>query len=689
MFGVIRRLSRRVSFPLWTAPIAMLGLCALSYGILLPRLGLYWDDWFITWYVHFLKPSIFVEVFTEDRPLLGWLYVLTTSLVGEAPLAWHVFGLFTRWLSCLALYWALRGLWPGKSVQIIAVTFLFAVYPGFSQQYIPISYSHHLIVLTLTLISLGAMNWALRFPKWFWSFFVVSLVVSGTAMFTMEYYFGLEMLRPVFLWLILSEERISEARWRLKRFGLYWAPYVLLNALFLAWRISTPTPRGDVNILDRLGADPLTAALELLGTVFQDLFKVSALAWGKVLDITGIASYSSVTILKYTLIVLGVAAFSILYLQFVQTGRQSEVFASLRSRRRWALLATFLGLYALLVAGLPFWMTGLRIMLSFTRDRFTLPMMLGTSLLLVGLIELLAHSRLQSVLFVGVLVGLGAGLHFQTALTYHKEWMLQKDFFWQLTWRAPGLQPGTVVLTSDVPFVYDSDNSLTAPLNWMYVPENASRELPYQLYNVESHLTRGLPDLEEGMRIYQGNRLTPFDGSVDQAIVVFYRPPACLKVVDPRTDQRLPDKPRYFRELLPFSKPELILPETDLPAQPPAYFFGQEPEHEWCYYFQKAELARQVGDWQKVAEIGDLTLVGKKEFYRRNVAELMPFIEGYAYTGRWDEALGLSLQAYQTWENMQLSLCDLWQRVLQTDPLDADGQGAFKQIQGLLRCAAP
>ena len=30
---------------------------------------------------------------------------------------------------------------------------------------------------------------------------------------------------------------------------------------------------------------------------------------------------------------------------------------------------------------------------------------------------------------------------------------------------------------------------------------------------------------------------------------------------------------------------------------PPAWLFGEEPPHSWCYYFERASLAAQHGDW--------------------------------------------------------------------------------------------
>ena len=124
-------------------------------------------------------------------------------------------------------------------------------------------------------------------------------------------------------------------------------------------------------------------------------------------------------------------------------------------------------------------------------------------------------------------------------------------------------------------------------------------------------------------------------------------------------------------------------------ARLPAHIFGLEPAHDWCYYFEKAELAKQEGDWQRVADLADQALSDKKKFYRRNVSELTPYIEGYARTAQWEKAVQLSLDAYNTWENMRTMVCDTWKSVTQTTQIDAQGQKAFEEIQQIVKCNFP
>ena len=149
-------------------------------------------------------------------------------------------------------------------------------------------------------------------------------------------------------------------------------------------------------------------------------------------------------------------------------------------------------------------------------------------------------------------------------------------------------------------------------------------------------------------------RHTSFKGSISQAIFILFREQSCLKLIDPEFDQSLPEKPRFYRETLPFSKPELVLSPEILTAQVPVQLLGSEPAHDWCYYFEKAELARQQGNWQEIARIGDQALAVGKRFYRNNVAELVPFIEGYARVGQWEKAKKYSLEAFKSWQNTRI-----------------------------------
>jgi hypothetical protein len=76
-----------------------------------------------------------------------------------------------------------------------------------------------------------------------------------------------------------------------------------------------------------------------------------------------------------------------------------------------------------------------------------------------------------------------------------------------------------------------------------------------------------------------------------------------------------------------FSEVEHILTDAT-PHTPPEVIFGPEPAHDWCYIYQKATLARQRGDWDKVAAL--LTEANRNAFAPADPIEWMPFIQAAA-----------------------------------------------------------
>ena len=83
------------------------------------------------------------------------------------------------------------------------------------------------------------------------------------------------------------------------------------------------------------------------------------------------------------------------------------------ANRRWNLQAICLGVAATLISGLPFWSTGLEVKLVFPNDRLTLPMMLGVSLLAVGLLDLVRPHWLKN-LALAIIAGLSIEPIFRT-----------------------------------------------------------------------------------------------------------------------------------------------------------------------------------------------------------------------------------------------------------------------------------
>jgi len=94
-------------------------------------------------------------------------------------------------------------------------------------------------------------------------------------------------------------------------------------------------------------------------------------------------------------------------------------------------------------------------------------------------------------------------------------------------------------------------------------------------------------------------------------------------------------EPLLTQRIGTYSHVDRIVPEGTSPVPPPS-IFGSEPEHDWCYYYQKASLARQKGDWQEIGRLYNEVKSLKLE--ANDKSEMVPFLEGLANLGRRDDA---------------------------------------------------
>ena len=152
---------------------------------------------------------------------------------------------------------------------------------------------------------------------------------------------------------------------------------------------------------------------------------------------------------------------------------------------------------------------------------------------------------------------------------------------------------------------------------------------------------------------------TTFYGNTSQMIVLSFDPPNCLRILDPEIDAENKLLPLLLREGAFLSKTELIHPKN--PATLPEQFYSPELPHGWCYYFEKAELARQLGDWDGVVKLAKQAFAAGTP---NDPMERFVFIEAYAHTGDWPAARKLTKEAYKiSPEYTRPPLCRLWSRI--------------------------
>jgi hypothetical protein len=185
-------------------------------------------------------------------------------------------------------------------------------------------------------------------------------------------------------------------------------------------------------------------------------------------------------------------------------------------------------------------------------------------------------------------------------------------------------------------------------------------------------------------------------------VISFNNPSSCLRVLNPAFDQDLIFLPVYkvkdgrITELdahalpslaaraLPLSNMDQIITNPDQSAKPPAFILGPEPHTTWCYFFEKADLARQTGDWQEVARLGDEAF--GSHYYPVDLSEYIVFIEAYARLGRWQDAEKLAHSVSEPAPVINPALCAIWNRTEQAGQLSENDRSQLTGLKQEFQC---
>lgn len=661
-------------------PLILLIIAILAYGLLISQMGFYWDDLPISWIRYQLGPEALTQYFSLNRPVWGILYQITTRIIPHVPIYWQVFALLWRWLGAVAVWGIARQLWKDKPRFALGVALLFLVYPGFNQQWAAFLYSHFFIVLFFFLFSLLCMLWARDRPKRYWFWTSMGMLSSALNLWMMEYFFTLELMRIGVIWTALREESMT-IRERIKRaFGL-WLPYLTVFVLAVLSRLFIFNNQVyGISLTEQLKTTPLETLKHLVESILLSLRLVIKDSWMQVFQLPDplIEGPVPTTYFIIVLVAIIVAMFSLLL-------AARDHIQNYRKDLKVSAYAIGLGMLAVFLAGWPFWLIRFQTSLAWPANRFTLPFMFGVSLILAGLIALVPWQSLRNILIV-LLVGLAAGRQFLWANNYRDDWDRQKSLFWQLTWRAPGIKPDTLVLLNEGALDYYADNSLSSALNWIYAPDNHSQHIEYVLFYPTTRLRNALPELQKDTPIYFDYLAGEFNGNTSQTLAIYYDPPGCLRVLDPEIEgrNRLIRETSLMRFAAHISSPDLITQQAR--ARMPEVY-APEPGHAnaWCYYFEKADLARQFGDWEEVVSIAETAL--KLDEQSHDPLELFVFIEGYAHVGKWQRAIELSRDAQEVSEaEVRPLLCLLWERI-ETETAESLERGqVLSEVKSIFAC---
>lgn len=607
---------------------------AAAFLPLIGQIGFIRDDWHMIWAASANGLPAVIAEFSIDRPFMGLIYGLTYLLLGKSPLAWNLYAFLIRYLSAAGMYLLADTLWPSQKTRNFWVALLFLLYPGFLQQPNGNTFQNHFTGYSAAIFSIVFTLFAIKSHRRVQTVFYTAMAVLLEAFYLLiyEYMIGLELARVLLAGCLLAQnDSLRPITKNLKQNIVRWLPYGTVMGVFLVWRLLVFRSARSVTDVSNLGrmflADPLGRLLHIVLGTLKDLIEAGFLAWGTPLYLL----IDRARDLDF-LISLGIAAVTILVIAwFVRKSGSRELPEEPPAVERWSRQVILLGALITLFAILPVVVANRHIQFTDTFDRYTLHTTMGIALFVTGLVYHLPSARLRIAVF-SFLVAVSMITHYNNAAIIRQFWNYQRQLWWQLSWRAPDVKDGTVLLPLLPPgYRLAEGYEVWAPANLIYRPASADVDISGEILNNQTVV------YETG-QLNIGRTMRKIEYKIDYKNSLVMDIPAagsCLHVVDGEKPEYSMDDDALIRLAGNYSHLSMI--ETGAPSHPPPEeIFGLEPKHNWCYYYQKASLARQRQDWKEIGRLGDEAAAQGME--PQDLSEWLPFYEGYVHLWNYEAA---------------------------------------------------
>jgi hypothetical protein len=219
--------------------------------------------------------------------------------------------------------------------------------------------------------------------------------------------------------------------------------------------------------------------------------------------------------------------------------------------------------------------------------------------------------------------------HYANGLQHAQISQNMRAFWWQVSWRVPQFVKGSTIIVNYPNSGNREDSFIWGPANHIYYPYEiepgrVSAGISAILLNqgsVKKILSREEPSYHKRIIVETIRNYRKF--------VILTQPSveSCAQVVDRSNPVYSSYETDSVMLVGSYSRPELISLDEE-PKTPPSFLFGPEPDHSWCYFYQKADLARQRGEWDNVLKIGEQAFGQGLE--PKDLIEWMPFLQAYA-----------------------------------------------------------
>jgi hypothetical protein len=666
-----------------SVPWILLAASILAFGLLIPKLGFFQDDWNFVFNSYAFGSDGLADFLRYDaRPYAAWIFNTGFKILGFKPVYWHIAELLIRWMTGYTLWLVFRFLWPQHKWQTLTASLLFLLYPFFTLQPLAVTYTLHWTGYLLYALSIYFMLRAQRGQ--FWLFTILGLITQAAHLFTLEFYSGIDLIRPALLWLALSNSNLT-VREKSRATLRQWAPYLVVFILYFVWRgliyEAADEGRNTPFLLTALLDDPLGTISFTINNAIPDLVLILVTSWYKLIA-PGHFNFS-VSANLYIFIISAVS-FGVFYFIFLRQSFSDENDHPLSKQ------FIIVGIIALVLSLLPVYAGGYVIYTKLEpwNSRFSLGSQLGAALIITGLVDYAIKVPKTRWVILSIIFGLLVGWHLHYTNDFRWAWDKQVDFYRQLYLRAPKITPNTAILSEGELFLYMGDYPTAYGINLIYTPKGDgfenTRTAGYWFFPLAEFNT-SLDEYLSGRPFSTTRAGAIFEGEPDGSLVISFEPGLgqCLWVMRPEY-ARSKSLPESLRQLATISYTDRIKTAPENADSFLLKYLYTNPEQDWCFYYEKADLAYQYEDWDQVLQLWETAQ--QNGLGPENGFEYLPFIESFGQAGDWETAKRISRISQKTMQGIEPLVCHIWSRLEEDTPASAEREAALTSVVDDLKC---
>ena len=450
----------------FVATLLILLTTVITYGISIPQLGYYHDDWFVLWSGQMRGAESLIPLFSTDRPFMGVIYSVLYRFLGDSIVDWHLYALLWRFIGALAFFWILRLLWPNQKYLTTLMTVLFIIYPGFLSQPNANTKQNHLYGFGTALLSMALMLQAMKTSKLGWKIVcsLFSIVLTANYLFIYEYMIGFEGTRLILLGYVLFQQGFREFRSLAKEILKRICPYWIVTAGFLYWRVFIFESSRNATDASQLAGSYLSnlryMSIRLILETAKDFLDSTFFAWFvQPYQLFSAAQYSDLgrAVIIAAIVVGLVFLYTFHFLKWWGANGEADT-PRLTKDFLW------MGALVIVFAVVPVIFSDRQLELYDSYKSYGLHPIPGVMLFVAGMV-LMLQPRFRRLILLG-LIGISVTTQILNADNWARYWDYQRGMWWQLTWRAPDIQDDTLVMSySTDGFNPEQDYEIWGPLN--------------------------------------------------------------------------------------------------------------------------------------------------------------------------------------------------------------------------------